>query len=291
MGPDGEQIELRVSGDHRVMVLGYEDEPYLRIDQRGVFENRGSPAVRLNRSRTPSGPVPDGVGPTRWVRVSTEPVARWHDHRAHWMGGTTPEIIRENPDRSHVIDRFRIPIRVDGTPAAIGGQVRWDPPPPTVLWYAIAALIAVAVLVASRRRPRTTLAGTAMILAIGEAVHLAGSWAASSGSTMGRLGAGLVSVAAILILGATGWFVARHEVGPAAPGLVIAGLFAVVAGGLGELSSLSHSTIPTSLPANLARFLVVLALGGGVALGIAGATRLRLPEAAAPPPLGAESPS
>src|SRR5699024_6824010 len=113
-------------------------EPYLRVGPAGVFENRSSPAVALNRTRVPTGRARSGpIGPPRWVRVSTGSTARWHDHRAHWMGGATPGPVRRDPDRSHVIERWRIPLRVDGAAsgeAAITGTVRWDPPPNAALW-------------------------------------------------------------------------------------------------------------------------------------------------------------
>jgi hypothetical protein len=278
VGPDGEQVELRVTGPARVVVLGYADEPYLRVDRRGVFENRGSPAVRLNRARTPSGAVATDVGPTRWVRISTEPVARWHDHRVHWMGGATPEIVREAPDRRHVIDRFRVPLRIDGTAAAIRGELVWEPPPATLAWYGLALGLGGAVLLAARWRPRAALGTTALLLAFGEALHIWGGWTVSSGSVPARLGGDFASLAAIVVLVMTAWWVIRSSPEAAAPGLVIAGLFALVAGGFGELGALSHSTVPTRLDADVARLLVAAALGGGAALLIAGATRLRVPE-------------
>src|SRR6478736_8996318 len=104
LGADGEQIELRVDGGARVTVLGYQGEPYLRVSRAGVFENRESPAVAPNRPRVPTGAAPSGrIGSPRWVRVSAGSTARWHDHRAHWMGGATPAPVRRDPDRPHRI--------------------------------------------------------------------------------------------------------------------------------------------------------------------------------------------
>ena len=101
---DGERIELRVDGRARVTVLGYQGEPYLRVSRTGVFENRASPAVGLNRTRVPSGSARRArIGPPHWVKVSGGSTARWHDHRAHWMGGATPAPVRRAPDRAHVI--------------------------------------------------------------------------------------------------------------------------------------------------------------------------------------------
>ena len=46
-------VDLILVGDSVAMVvLGYDDEPYLRVGPRGVFENVKSPATYLNRSLT-----------------------------------------------------------------------------------------------------------------------------------------------------------------------------------------------------------------------------------------------
>ncbi|MGH9032785.1 MAG: hypothetical protein ACRDZV_11725, partial [Acidimicrobiia bacterium] len=46
----GERLELRNTTGTDVVVLGYHDEPYLRVGPDGVFENRRSPAAYLNES-------------------------------------------------------------------------------------------------------------------------------------------------------------------------------------------------------------------------------------------------
>ena len=51
----GNRLELRRTTARQVMVLGYQGEPYLRVTAHGVFENRSSPAVVLNRTRVPTG--------------------------------------------------------------------------------------------------------------------------------------------------------------------------------------------------------------------------------------------
>ena len=71
---DGERVELTNTGPTEVTVLGYEDEPYLRVGPDGVFENTRSPAVFQNRSLNAPGDVPDSYDATaepEWRRVST----------------------------------------------------------------------------------------------------------------------------------------------------------------------------------------------------------------------------
>jgi hypothetical protein len=290
LGADGEQIELRVDGRARVTVLGYQGEPYLRVSRAGVFENRASPAVVLNRTRVPTGAAPHGpIGPPRWVRISSGSTARWHDHRAHWMGGATPAAVRRAPDRGHRIERWRIPLRVDGTAAviagrtdrvAITGSVQWDPPPNALLWGGLAALLALAVLAGTTVAARPVFLVALAVLAVSESLHLWGSWPFSTADALGRVGENLPSIAAIAAtLLAIVWLV-RRSVYSAAPLLIIAGLFTAVAGGFADLPVLSHAWVPSRLDPTIARMLVTIALGLGTGVAIAGALRLRAPRPA-----------
>ena len=63
-------------------MLGYQDEPYLRVGPDGVFENRRSPAVYLNANRRGSTAVPRSADPdaepdwTQDLRCHRRPLAR-----------------------------------------------------------------------------------------------------------------------------------------------------------------------------------------------------------------------
>lgn len=277
--PDGERIALTVTAPGTtVVVSGYSDEPYLRIGPAGVYENRSSPAVRLNRSRVPTGAAPEGpIRPPRWVRVSTGRTARWHDHRTHWMGGATPAAVRRAPDRAHVIGHWRVPLRVDGRPTGIDGVIRWDPPPTAWAWWLVALGIGAIVVLAARVATRTVALVTLAVLAAGELLHLWGSWPFSTATTVGRVGENLPSIAAVVITAVTFVLALRRGVRAVAPLLIVAGLFCLVAGGLSDVASLSHSWIPTRVTPEIARLLVACALGGGVGLMWIGATHLRAP--------------
>ena len=277
LAADDEQLELRVSGPHTVTVLGYHGEPYLRIDERGVAENERSPAVVANRTRVPTGSPGRSTDAPRWRRVSSRPIARWHDHRAHWMGGITPNVVRRDPDHQHVVSRWSIPLQLDGHPARIRGRILWAPPAPAWPWWAAAAITAVA-LVTVAARPRIARAGlaVALIVMVGtETIHLWAGWPFSTSSTLGRLGDAIPSIAAIAAcLGALTWLL-RTTPWRCAPALILAGLFVFVSGGVADLSSLSHAFVPSRVSADVARALVALALGLGAGTTIAGGLRLR----------------
>ena len=61
----GSRIAVTNTNEDDVIVLGYEDEPYLRIGPDGVFENQRSPATYLNRDRTGSDAGRGGSARTR----------------------------------------------------------------------------------------------------------------------------------------------------------------------------------------------------------------------------------
>lgn len=278
--PDGERISLTVTAPRTtVVVSGYSDEPYLRIGPAGVFENRSSPAVRLNRTRVPTGRAPEGpIRAPRWVRISTGNTAQWHDHRTHWMGGATPAVVRRDPDRGHVVGHWRIPLRVDGRATGIDGVIRWDPPPTTWAWWLVALGIGAVVILAARVATRTVALVTLGVLTVGEVLHLWGSWPFSTATTVGRVGENLPSIAAVSITAVTFVWVLRRGVRSGAPLLIVTGLFCLVAGGLSDVASLSHSWIPTRVTPEVARLLVACALGGGLGLMWIGGTHLRAAE-------------
>lgn len=279
LGSDHESLVVEVSGNHRVTISGYGGEPYLRVDRRGVFENRSSPAVALNRSRIPAG-IARGVSQNpSWRRLSSGSVVRWHDHRTHWMGGATPDVVRRDPDHHHVIDRWTIPVRVDGRVTAITGRLRWSPPPSAWPWWTLAAGLATAVLaLTSARGGRCAvgvLAPTVGVMTVAESVHVWASWPFSFASTGGRVGEASPSIAAIGMSSVALIWLLRRGAWSAAPGVLLAGLFVFVSGGLADVSALSHSFVPSRLSADWARAIVAVALGLGLGTALSGARRLR----------------
>lgn len=278
----GEKIELRNDGRAEVVVVGYEREPYLRIGPDGVWENRSSPAVYLNRKLRPDRAAPsrfDADAPPRWHKVSSSPVARWHDHRAHWMDDDDPPAVARDPGARHVvIEDWSIPLRVDGTRHAIRGDVVWVPGPSPWPWLALATVLGVGLVVLSRTRFwASAIAAALAVLVVSESVHLIGSWNASTEAVASRVGASIYSIGGIAMSVLALVWLRRRDPWSATPAVLIAGLFMLVAGGLADLTTLTRSQVPTTLPPALARLTVTLALGLGAGLVVAAALRLRAP--------------
>jgi hypothetical protein len=284
----GTKVELTNDGSREVVVLGYDSEPYLRVGPNGVFENRRSPATYLNRSTTITSAPPksaDAKATPVWRRVSTGTSVRWHDHRAHFMGGDDPPEVARHPDERRVVDNWEIPMRVGGEDVTARGQLIYVPPPSPWPWVVGAVLLAALVVVLSRTSAwRTVFVVALAALTLTEIVHVIGLWDASTASFGTKLGESAYSLAGIALgLLGLGW-IWRKGAESAVPIVLVATIFLFVAGGLADVTSLGNSQIPSTFSAGFARLLVMLTLGLGAGLAVAAALRLRPSAPAAPPP-------
>lgn len=266
----GEQVQVTNSSPQTVTVIGYENEPYLRIGPDGVFENVRSPATYLNRSGDGSAPVPDTADASaepEWRQVTGGDTISWHDHRAHWMAVEPPPIVAEAPEVERVVyDRWTIPIEVDGQRFEVVGDLTWVPAPTAWPWIlAVVVLAAAFAAIGFTSRWRTAIRVGAVVLLTSCAVDIVGTWWGSTDPTIERAAA-LVTPSisfAFLIAGLVYLDRRRNDAL-----LLIFGGAAGVTVFFGWLSRgfLVNSQIPSALAPNLARLTVVLALGIGIGL-------------------------
>ncbi|HYH50167.1 MAG TPA: hypothetical protein VEG38_11535 [Acidimicrobiia bacterium] len=279
----GSRLEVVNRTGRELIVLGYKDEPYLRIGPDGVFQNLLSPATYINRTRDGEEPTDAAknakVGETDWEKISSEPVARWHDHRIHWMAPTDPPEARAEPDKRHVINaEWVVPLRLEGQAIAVKGDLVWEPGPSAVPWYAlIVVLVAGVVLIARQARWAAGLAAVTAVLLAVDVFHMLGLGLANAGSLGSRLGKGVTMdplavatwvVAVIAIV----WLLRRGPDG--LPLVALAGLGVAFLGGLSDINALSRSEVPFGFGAGLARLAVSASIGLGFGLAIAAALRL-----------------
>lgn len=270
----GSRMQLTNDTDQTVVVKGYQDEPYLRIGRDGVFENRRSPAVYINSTRNNPPAPPAGADPKlppRWRRISGGNVARWHDHRAHWMGGGPPPIVTRAPGKFHVVDAgWTVKLLVGSRPVTVTGDLDWVPGPSPLPWALLALVAAAAVVVlAFTRAWRAALVGATAVVVAADIVHTVAVAFVSQSSTTGRLGKLLTTTPYSLvawILGVAGIvFLFRQPL----VGLYTASFAAILIGGLGglgDISDLSHSQVASFVSANAVRAAIALSLG--LAVGI-----------------------
>lgn len=157
-----DRLEVRNRGRSTVVVYGYDREPYARLLPGGrVQVNQRSPALYLNEDRYAQADVPGRASAKarpRWKTVNATGTFEWHDHRIHYMAKERPAKVTD-PDRRTKVFDWRVPLRVDGRPAAVAGDLYWVPRPgggfPLAAGVALGALIvasAVLVVVVRRRR-------------------------------------------------------------------------------------------------------------------------------------------
>jgi hypothetical protein len=289
----GSRLEVRWLSGEPLVIRGYDDEPYLRIGANGTSENTLSGATYINRDRNGTTAPPDWVDPEaapKWRVVSSAKVARFHDHRAHYMGSVPPENVEKNRSLRQVIQTFDIPIEQGASTYLATGIVEWIPgpsPAKTLAWSAVVALSLVAVavwagrVVDRRKKIRPLMISALMALVAVDVVHLFGIVGGVQGGTfLGRLfSIGYASIAAwvLAIVSAVLW--ARDRTDALYLTTFAAGLMTLV-GGVADLSILSRSAIVFKWSTDIARTAVGLTLGLGAGLVIAGVLLTR------PIPLG-----
>jgi hypothetical protein len=269
-----DRLRLRWRGPGELVVLGYAGEPYLRLTPDGAWENTRSPSVAPNADRFGAVVIDRQAARAapEWRRVADRPVVVWHDHRAHWMSRSPPAAVRADPGVPRVVQRWEVPIRVDGRAAVVTGRLDWVPRPATAWWVAGLLALAGALALGAARlaEPRAAaLARGAALAAVGagSALGVADALAAPrEGFTTGiapsippALQVALWVLAPVAAV--TAWLAARRRT-PAAEAAVLAGAAWLVGGAalLGRLGVLWHAVVPSELPATWSRVLVAVGL-------------------------------
>jgi hypothetical protein len=289
----GTGLQLTNRTSRPVHVLGYQSEPYLEIRTDGVYENVYSPAVYLNRDYTGTAPVPDHADATTapsWRRVSDVPVARWYDHRTHWMGPLPPPAVAADPGSTHRVLRWTVPVRHGGTAAEVTGTLEWVPPPsPWPCWAgAVLAAAAAAALgpLAGAAAARGALGGLAIgggVLALGYAAgRELDAGAAGPGEVLVWLATGQVwaALSALAAVAAGAYLVAglRRTGGATETGLfalTVAGACLAIFAGLADAAVLARSVPPVPFDPVLARITVATVSATGAGITAAAALGLR----------------
>lgn len=157
-------VRVRAEPGHEVVVLGYQDEPYLRIAADGTTSvNRHAPARLLNRTRdggSAATPTAIDAAPD-WVDLEGSSAVVWHDHRIHSMAAL---------DEGH---EWEISLLVDGQPVLVRGVLLVESPPSPLPWTGLIVVTGGIAVLIGRRRPdvaalalAATAAATALVMAV-----------------------------------------------------------------------------------------------------------------------------
>ena len=164
-----------------------------------------------------------------------------------------------------------------GTPVTVDGELVGERPPSPVPWWATVLVVAVGVpLVARRlRRPDLALTAAGLTAMAASVVHVAGSTLAVEsapllGTFLSACGINLLNWPLIV-----GGAVAVLRGRPAGVLAICAGAALTAVFVLPDVTSLHRAVLPFAGPPTVERVLVVLTLGAGVGVAVAGASVLR----------------
>jgi hypothetical protein len=253
----------------RVVVAGYEGEPYLELDGHRVRRNLRSPATAINQSASGNGSDQDAdaAAPPRWEVVAGGDSWSWHDHRLHWM-----QAAPDHPDRRQELAPWTLSLTAGGEPVEVSGRLLWVPGPSTVPWAAGAVLAAAAMAVLAAVAGALPALAAGLLLVGASAVVV---WRGAAGPSIA------VAIAAVLALGAV-WR-ARRARPLAVQGAALVGLAAALVSGASEWTDLGRSDPSVPVAAWLYRLAVTLAVGIGVGVAGVGVWRTaRVPIGTAP---------
>jgi hypothetical protein len=256
-------LELTVEPGHEAIVLGYEDEPYLRFKADGtVEENRRSPAVFLNRSLQGGSAAPpstDAEATPEWEELADGGRWAWHDHRIHWMGAEDPLVDADGRVTQFGPDGWSVALQVDGTDTIVRGDLVLTDGVSPLPTAAVAALVTGVVMLLGWRRQ---LAVAGFAVAVGALLALGlgrAEWSAAPPG--GEASPVLVILPAMAVAGAVGALFLRSRTARAIAALTSAA--ALGAWLFMRIGIVTHRVLPTSLDPWIDR------LGFGAVVGTA----------------------
>lgn len=271
-------VQLTLPEGVSATVPGYEDgEAYLRFLPDGTIErNEASPTRYLNDARYGAAdvavpPEASAEAPPRWEAVATGGSYAWHDHRVHWMSPEAPPQVDPAADERQRVLTWTLALTIDDQPVEVTGELDLLPapsplPPLAVLVLVLAGGVALA-LRAPAAVPALPLVGALAAGTVGIASSLGLPPGADDDPALYALPA-----VALLLLGVAAAIRSRPGIAPRVVA-ALAGLPLVVWGVL--LSrSFTSAIVPTALPDTVARLLVAVVLGCGLAALVAAARTL-----------------
>jgi hypothetical protein len=245
-------LGLTALGRHRLVVLGYLGEPFLRLGPDGVFVNAASPTAAGARLATPR----RGSSGSVWRLRSRRPSLTWHDARLRGLpSGVTSR-------------RWAVPLFVDGRRSNLEGTIQRVTAPSAWPWLVVGAVFAVATGVLARRSRRLLRAATATLggLAAASTLTSAIGFGVASTASTGTWIEG-ANEAVFALVGAA--FLARGSPDAKALAGGLLGLLGLAVG-LTKLPVLLHGVVLSALPGEVARLAVVLGIEAGAAAAILG---------------------
>ncbi|MGQ0679793.1 MAG: hypothetical protein ACT4OM_09100 [Actinomycetota bacterium] len=256
------------STDQDLTIIGYSEEPYLRIGPDGVFENRNSPATYLNAERFGTVDVPAGVSVTsepEWSKIGDEPEHAWHDHRIHWMSPTLPPQVAADTSSEEIeIFEWGVPFDHAGERFEVTGRLDWIRPGSPLPWFAAGLALTSVPLLAGltkpagedRKRALKRIFGAVLgVVVLLDIVHSVDDVLAVP-ATLGQNISASLQAGLFIALGSYGaWWAWRAGSG-AWVGILLGGIGLALGIGATHLITLTSSQIATTLPEWFTRLVI-----------------------------------
>ena len=126
-----EKLEVTWTGEPRLVVLGTQDEPMIRLSAAGVEINSLSPSLYLTADRYAQVPQPvtvDPQAPAKWRLIDGPGPFAWFDHRIHWLDDERPAIVGDG-SKATTIFHWSVPVLLGGRRVKLVGALEWAPDP------------------------------------------------------------------------------------------------------------------------------------------------------------------
>lgn len=121
-GSDRPGLFLSYRGDASLVLLGEQDEPFLRFSSQGVEANRHSPTwAGVAPAGAPAFMDNQAGAEAHWAKVSDSQSYGWIEPRAAYADRV------EDPSRPGEVKRWEIPIRIGDRSSRIKGLTEWLP--------------------------------------------------------------------------------------------------------------------------------------------------------------------
>lgn len=272
----GGRIEIS-SPRAEALVLGYEDEPFLRIGPGGVFENKNSPSTYRSKTRLAAGEVParaDAKKAPEWERIRSGSVAKWFDHRIHFIVEDYPPAVREQPGRSHVVREWTIPILLGDQSVEVKGELTWIPAGSPIIWLAIMGALLTGGLLA----PRFVGLVRAVTLTLTAAIVLDVVDALAISLVAIKAGQFVPSLVVLMVgygLGGIGLLKVRRGKREGVILALFGGLAILILSGITSIFLLFRSHFEADYPLSVARLSAVVAVALGLSVVVLCARTLR----------------
>jgi hydrogenase/urease accessory protein HupE len=129
-----EKLQVTWVGEPPLVVLGFREEPTVRLGAAGVEINDLSPSVYLSGDRYAQVPLPvnvDANASPRWRVIDTPGPFSFYDHRIHWMEAERPPIVGDGAEPLAIF-HWKVPMLLGHQVVTIEGALDWVPDPAAI---------------------------------------------------------------------------------------------------------------------------------------------------------------